>query len=130
MNPPRFFNGGPKELMEMLAQIEEANRPEYEADGEIICLLKNYPTLQGICEDGQKHKKMLEEKHDMIVARAKKQYDDVTKELNEGSAQYWERVGKYCEEMNLYPPEFNTKDYGIDIENGAVVIKKRIKYTD
>jgi hypothetical protein len=29
--------------------------------------------------------------------------------------------------MGVFPPYFNTKDYGLDIENGAVIIKKRIK---
>src|SRR5271167_2757974 len=106
---PPIFEGGPEEFLKMLSSLKPQNEPEYEDEGEIICLLKNYPALKDICNEGQVEKKMFKEQLDMLIKRFERDQEKIIEQCNEGSDRYWKQIGDYCEKMGLFPPEFNTK---------------------
>lgn len=124
------FKGDPEELLKLLATIKEQAQPEYEEEGESIVLLKNYPALKDMCDEGVHERAAFKKEIDDIVLKFDQDQEAFRLKVNAARDAYWARIGAYCEKMSLFPPEFNTKDYGLDIENGAVVIKKRLKPSD
>jgi hypothetical protein len=71
-NGPKLI-GSREELLQVLG-IEPPQK-EYEDEGEIVCLLKNYPVIKDMAEEAVKEKAMFKKAFEMNIMRFEKEQE-------------------------------------------------------